>query len=52
MKKNKGVIMTIYEFLEHCKINALLEKNFQDVEFLKMAIENLTIEQAGIFIKG
>jgi hypothetical protein len=52
MKKFKVVIMTVYEFLEQCKQTALLEKNFQDVEFLKMAIENLTIEQANIIIKG
>lgn len=38
--------MTVYEFLEQCKTNALQEKNYFDVEFLKMEIENLTIEQA------
>lgn len=43
--------MTVYEFLEQCKINALHEKNYQDVEFLKMALENLTIAQAEQIIK-
>lgn len=44
--------MTVYEFLEQCKQTALQEKNYQDVEFLKMAIENLTIEQAEQTIRG
>jgi hypothetical protein len=43
--------MTVYEFLEQCKINALQEKNYFDVEFLNMAIENLTLEQAEKIIK-
>ena len=43
--------MTVYEFLEQCKQNALLEKNYLNVEFLNMAIENLTIAQAEQIIK-
>lgn len=43
--------MTIYEFLEQCKQTALQEKNYLNVEFLKMVIENLTIEQAEQIIK-